>query len=70
LKGHPKIKLGQNVCRLRQLLAMTQEVLAKKASIDRRYVQRIEAGTANPGVEVLDRLRRVFECSWDDLLGK
>jgi transcriptional regulator with XRE-family HTH domain len=57
------------VNRLRQLQGMTQETLAEKAEIDRRYVQRIEKGTANPGVEVLARLRKAFKCSWDELLG-
>jgi transcriptional regulator with XRE-family HTH domain len=49
---------------------MTQERLTELAAIDRRYVQRIEAGTANPGVEVVARLRKAFQCSWEDLLGK
>ena len=55
--------------RLRQLQDMTQEALAELADIDRRYVQRIEKGTANPGIEVLSRLRKAFHCSWDELLG-
>ena len=29
---------------------LTQDDLAERAEIDRRYVQRIEAGTANPGI--------------------
>lgn len=55
--------------RLRQLQGMTQETLAEKADIDRRYVQRIEKGAANPGIEVLARLRKSFRCTWDELLG-
>ena len=55
--------------RLRQLRGMTQEVLAELAEVDRRYVQRIEAGTANPGVDVLARLRQTFQCTWVELLG-
>ena len=47
---------------------MTQEKLAELAEIDRCYVQRIERGTANPGVEVVGRLREVFDVSWADLL--
>lgn len=62
--------LGTNVNRLRHLQGMTQERLTELAAIDRRYVQRIEAGTANPGVEVVARLRKAFQCSWEDLLGK
>jgi transcriptional regulator with XRE-family HTH domain len=48
---------------------MTQEDLAELAEIDRRYVQRIERGTANPGIEIVGRLREVFEVSWTELLG-
>ena len=55
--------------RLRHLRGKTQEVLAELAEIDRRYVQRIEAGTANPGVDVVARLRKSFQCSWEELLG-
>ena len=45
---------------------MTQNTLTEKAAIDRRYVQRIETGTSNPGVEVVARLRKAFKCSWED----
>tara|TARA_R110002049_G_scaffold137349_3_gene297295 strand:- start:362 stop:508 length:147 start_codon:yes stop_codon:yes gene_type:complete len=48
---------------------MSQEKLAEVARIDRRYVQRIEAGIANPSVEVLERLKTALKCTWDDLLG-
>lgn len=47
---------------------MTQEDLAEGAEIDRRYVQRIEAGTANPGFDIVARLRAALKCSWDELL--
>jgi transcriptional regulator with XRE-family HTH domain len=64
----PRKSLGRNVVRLRQLNEITQERLAELVEIDRRYVQRIEAGTANPGVDVLARLKKAFRCSWEDLL--
>ena len=38
------------------------------AEIDRRYVQRIEAGTANPGIDVISRVREALRASWDELL--
>jgi transcriptional regulator with XRE-family HTH domain len=47
---------------------MTQEVLAEKAEIDRRYVQRMERGTANAGIDVLTRVRRALDCTWQELL--
>lgn len=61
---------GRNVNRLRQACQMTQEQLAEKAEIDRRYLQRIEKGTANPGVDVLTRLKSALSAEWDDLLEK
>jgi transcriptional regulator with XRE-family HTH domain len=63
----PRSKLGKNVCRLRTGSGLTQERLAEMVEIDRRYVQRIEAGTANPGVDVLARLSKALRCSWDEL---
>ncbi|MCX6848592.1 MAG: helix-turn-helix transcriptional regulator [Verrucomicrobia bacterium] len=60
--------LGRNVNRLRMALGLTQEELADQSQIDRRQLQRIEAGTANPGVEMLARLRKALDCSWPDLL--
>ena len=65
----PRMVLGKSVSRLRQSNGFTQERLSELVEIDRRYVQRIERGTANPGVEVLARLKKAFNCSWDDLLG-
>ena len=47
---------------------MTQEQLAEKAEIDRRYLQRIEKGTANPGVDVLTRLKSALSAEWEDLM--
>ena len=35
---------------------------------DRCYVQRIEAGTANPGIDVICRVRVALAASWDALL--
>ena len=60
--------LGRNVNRLRMALGLTQEELADQSRIDRRQLQRIEAGTANPGVEMLVRLRKALACSWLELL--
>ncbi len=64
----PRKLLGRNVIRLRQSNGITQERLAELVEIDRRYVQRIEAGTANPGVDILARLKKAFRCSWSELL--
>lgn len=60
--------LGKNVVRLRGVRGLTQEKLAELVDLDRRYVQRIEAGTANPGIEVLNRLKDALSVEWTQLL--
>lgn len=65
----PKKKtLGQTVYRLRNNAEMTQEALAEKAEISRRYLQMVEAGRYSPTVEVTSRLRMALKVSWDELL--
>ena len=47
---------------------LTQDDLAGLAEIDRRYVQRIEAGTANPGIDIICQIREALRASWDEML--
>ena len=52
---------------------MTQDDLAGLAEIDRHHAQRIEAGTANPGIDVIGRVREVPRALWHEVsrgLGK
>jgi transcriptional regulator with XRE-family HTH domain len=56
------------VCRLRGLKNYSQETLAEKAGIDRRYVQKIESGSSNPSVNTVAAIRLALGCSWDELL--
>ena len=42
--------------------------MAGLAEIDRRYVQRIESGTPNPGIDVIFRVREALCASWDEML--
>jgi transcriptional regulator with XRE-family HTH domain len=59
---------GQSVYRLRNSANLTQEQLAEKADISRRYVQMIEAGRYTPTIDVASRLRKALGVSWEDLL--
>ena len=68
VSSQPHQQFGRNVCRLRTGLRMTQEGLAEKADISRRYLQQIEAGQMNPTIKVVSRMRKALRCSWDDLL--
>lgn len=68
LEPNRRTILGQNVTRLRGVRGLTQERLAELVEVDRRYIQRIEAGTANPGIGVLARLKVALSVSWTRLL--
>jgi transcriptional regulator with XRE-family HTH domain len=60
-------QLGLNVQKLRTRLNLTQNELCDLAEIDRSFIQRIEAGANSPSANVLIRLRRALQCSWDQL---
>lgn len=67
VKRSPQIVFGQNVCRLRMAARITQENLAEKADLSRRYIQEIEAGSKSPTVNSVVRLKKALHCSWDEL---
>ena len=60
--------VGQNVRRLRQARALTQEALAHGAEIDTRYVGGIEHSQENPTVAVLGRIAQVLSVHPSELL--
>lgn len=62
--------IGQNVYRLRLKAGMTQTELADFSELSKRYIQKIEHGEANITVEVVERLLKIFKCSWVDLIGE
>jgi transcriptional regulator with XRE-family HTH domain len=49
-------------------LNMTQEQFSEAISVSRTYLQTIEAGKANPTMQVAGRIVKVCECSWDELM--
>lgn len=59
---------GQNLCKLRAEAKLTQEKLAEKADISRRYVQLMEAGRYVPTIEVAAKLRIALKTSWELIL--
>lgn len=61
-------RLGKIVVRNRAKLGLTQEQLAEKAGIDRRFIQKIEAGELGTSLAVLKRLRKALKITWDTLL--
>ena len=61
-------KLGAHIRESRRSAGMTQEVLAEKAEIATRVLQKIEAGQITILVTTLIRIRRALGCDYDDLL--
>ena len=61
-------RLGQNLHRLRNASGLSQDALAVKADMTKRYVQMIEAGQKCPTLYALKRLRAALECGYEDLL--
>jgi transcriptional regulator with XRE-family HTH domain len=61
-------RFGKNLLRLRETLGLTQETLAERLDVDRRYIQGLEYGDYWPSLPVLSRLKAAFDCDWDDLL--
>jgi transcriptional regulator with XRE-family HTH domain len=47
---------GQAVRRHRELLRLSQEELADRATLDRTYVSGVERGVRNPTLEVMQRI--------------
>lgn len=54
------LRLPEAVVEIRKGFGMTQEVFAKALSLTRRQVAEIEAGTANPTLETMERIGKLF----------
>jgi DNA-binding XRE family transcriptional regulator len=55
-----ELKLPEAVADIRKGIGMTQEEFAKMLALTRRQVAEIEAGTANPTLETLEKIGRLF----------
>jgi transcriptional regulator with XRE-family HTH domain len=60
--------LGLRIKQLRMARGMTQEDLAEAAGLFRTYMSRVEAGTANPTLSVLELLARHLKVTPSELL--
>jgi transcriptional regulator with XRE-family HTH domain len=59
--------IAWNLRRLRVVAGLSQEALAVDANVDRSYVGRLERGTVNVGVDVLERIADALGCKVGDL---
>jgi len=63
-----KPDFGKRLAEARRDKGMTQQELADKAGVHISHVQRIEAGTSQPTVEILKRLAEALQVSLDMLV--
>lgn len=61
-------KIGQNLRKIRERKAVTQEQLALDAGLNRAYVGYIERGERNPSTDTLVKVARALKVSPKDLL--
>jgi transcriptional regulator with XRE-family HTH domain len=59
--------LGRNLNLLRREKGLSQDQLAVKANVTKRYIQMIEAGQKCPTLFTLARIRMALACRYDDL---
>jgi transcriptional regulator with XRE-family HTH domain len=59
---------GRNIHRIRAEVGLTQEQLAEKVDISRRFLQELETGEKAPALTTLARLRKALGCDYNNLL--
>jgi putative transcriptional regulator len=57
---HGALRLPEAVAEIRKSVGMTQEEFARTLGLTRRQVAEVEAGTANPTLETLEKIGRLF----------
>ena len=57
---HGALRFPEAVSEIRKSVGMTQESFARIVGLTRRQVAEIEAGGANPTVETLEKIGRLF----------
>ena len=63
------MNIGEKIAELRRDAGMTQEVLASRLVISPQAVSKWERGIANPDLELIPEIARLFGVSADELLG-
>ncbi len=63
------MNIGEKIAELRRDAGMTQEALASKLVISPQAVSKWERGVANPDLELIPEIARLFGISTDELLG-
>jgi transcriptional regulator with XRE-family HTH domain len=69
VKGDGKMKLGENIYRLRKAKGLSQERLAEEINVTRQTISNWELGETAPNPEQLILLSKEFAVSIDELVG-
>ena len=64
----PHVLVARNLHVLRLRASVTQEVLAERADVDLRSLQRIKAGAWNMTADYFARFQKALGCRWRDLI--
>ena len=59
---------GRNLRKVRMAKKLTLEIVAERADLNIRTLQRFEAGTSNVLITTVIRLQRAIGCSWNELM--
>jgi transcriptional regulator with XRE-family HTH domain len=59
---------GKNLALLREKAGLTQEAFAEKLDIHLTHLQKLEYGHVTPSFGTLVHIRRVLDCTWEELL--
>lgn len=67
MKKTSKIKIGNNIQKIRKSNGYTQEKLAEEIEVSVRYISDIEQDKSKPSYEVLIKICNVFQISLDQI---
>ena len=63
-----QVEFGDRIRQRRHHLGLSQEALAREASINRTYIASLEAGRRNPSLDMMARLALALGVDLGDLL--
>ena len=63
------MNIGEKIAELRRERGMTQEALASRLVISPQAISKWERGIANPDLELIPEIAKLFGISTDELLG-
>lgn len=61
-------KIGPRIKYLRETQELTQEALARVASVSQSYIARVESGEVTPSIKTLERLAKALGVGINDLM--